>query len=300
VQSVDRDTCVLIADADDALSEKAPLDSVLGVAQLPRRTLEVRKRPGRRLRLDLREALTGRPDPARDPADTVRTKYDAQAPFYAGIENVALKESLVSWCRERVPREGRILVAGSGTGRESFVLAREGWRVAGVDFSSPMVELARKEAERLGLPVSFTVADLRAHEEPRGSLAAVFFTYDVYSFLPGAVDRIAVLARMAEWLAPDGVVFVSARRSGRSYEHFILTLQRLARAGAGAGDATWGSSHTRWIGTDGEIHRSFVQVFTTGGLRREIEATGFRMGPWRGSHCLLEKRSSLAPRADVR
>jgi hypothetical protein len=118
----------------------------------------------------------------------------------------------------------------------------------------------------------------------------VYFTYDVYSFLPRAEDRIAVLARMEEWLAPGGVVFLSARRCGRPYEALILTLQWLARLRAGGVSAPWGASHSRWIGADAAIHRSFVQVFTTGGLRREAEAAGFRMRPWRGNHCLLEKR----------
>jgi SAM-dependent methyltransferase len=291
VESVSGGLYRLTADADAATAVELREDAILGIAQLPSRRLGARARRARRLRIDLREALTGRPDPAPDPADTVRRKYDAQAPFYAGVESAAVSEPLLSWCRERVPREGRILVAGSGTGRESFVLAREGWAVAGIDFSFPMVDLARKEAARLGLPVAFTAADLRAHEEPRGSLAAVFFTYDVYSFLPRAYDRVALLARMAEWLAPGGVVFLSARRCGRPYEIFVLALQHLARVRDGSGGAAWGASHTRWIGTDAGIHRSFVQVFTTGALRREIEAAGYRMGPWRGNHCLLEKKN---------
>src|SRR5262245_38602741 len=220
VESVRGASCRLTADTDDAAAVELPVDGLLGVAQLPARRVGARERRARRLRLDLREALHGRPDPAPDPADTVRRKYDAQAPFYAHVESAALTESHLSWCRERVAREGRILVAGSGTGRESFLLAREGWSVSGVDFSTPMVELARKEADRLGLPIPFTVADLRTHDEPRGSIAAVFFSYDVYSFLPGAADRVAVLAKMAGWLAPGGVVFVSARRCVRAYERF--------------------------------------------------------------------------------
>lgn len=290
VESVGTGSWRLRADADDAPGIELAADALLGVARLPSRRIGARARRARRMRLDLHEALSGRPDPAPDPADTVRDKYDAQAPFYAGVESAAMTDALLSWVGERAAGGGRILVAGSGTGRECFVLAREGWDVAGVDFSSPMVELARKEAARLGLAATFTAADLRAHEEPRASLAAVYFTYDVYSFIPRAEDRIAVLARMAEWLAPGGVVFLSARRCVRPYERFILTLQHVARLRAGGASAPWGASHSRWIGADAAIHRAFVQVFTMPVLRRETAAAGFRMRPWRGNHCLLEKR----------
>lgn len=279
----------LAADADASPPVHVRREDLLGVTHLP----ESRSRrgggwrAGRRLVLDLREAVAGRPDPAPDPAQTVRSKYDAQAPFYAGVEGPGLSDALLSWVRERVPREGRIFVAGSGTGRECFALAGEGWSVSGVDFSSAMIDLARKEAVRLGVPVTFTAADLRAHTEPPGSIAAVFFTFDVYSFLPHASERIDLLAHMARWLAPGGVVFLSARRCVHPYDRAILTLQKLARAGRGG---AWGGSHTRWIDADARVRRSFVQVFTTDAIRREAHAAGYTMGPWRGNHCLLEPR----------
>jgi hypothetical protein len=162
-----------------------------------------------------------------------------------------------------------------------------------------MVAIAREEARRRGLAVRFEAADLRSHEEPEASLAGVFFTYDVYSFLPIASDRIALLDRMRRWLAPGGSVLLSARRAGRAYDFLVLTAQRLARMDDAA--AGWGGSHTRWIGTDGAVHRSFVRVFTTRGLRDEIERGGFRMGSWRGNHCAIEPAPSpLARGAPVR
>ena len=59
--------------------------------------------------------------------------------------------------------------------------------------------------------VDFRLADLLTYEEPAGSLGGVYFTYDVHSFIASRADRVALLRRMAHWLAPGGRVFLSAR-----------------------------------------------------------------------------------------
>src|SRR4029453_7657144 len=101
-----------------------------------------------------------------------------------------------------------------------------------------------EQAARQGLSATFEVADLRLHAEPPGSLAAVVFTYEVFSFLPRSRERIAALRSMAPWLMKGGVIFLSARRLHGAYEAFVLSV--LHRAGLGAG-REWGDSHTRWI-----------------------------------------------------
>jgi SAM-dependent methyltransferase len=279
----------LRADADPGSPVEARLDDVLAVAELPARAAPI---PGtRRLLLDLHEALHGRPDPRGDAAQTVREKYDAQAVHYARSESEALEAGLEARIREQVPAGSAILVVGSGTGRECFALARAGFRVRGVDFSTSMVRTAREEAERRGSDVAFEAADIRRLGPPAEALGAVLFTYNVYSFLPGSSERVAVLSRMRAWLRPEGVVHLSARRLASAYAALILGLQRLAlRRGA-----EWGDSHTRWIGPDGSLHRSYVHVFTDRALRREAARAGYRMERWRGGHAVLRP----APAANI-
>ena len=287
VRDVEGDRVRLAGDADPAGPIEVSRDDVIARAGLPRRRVGAIRRTAARVLLDLREAWRGRTD-AADPADTVRLKYDEQAPFYAGHQGSMVEESLLDELRRRVPAGGKILVAGSGTGRECVDFAEAGWYVSGVDFAPAMVDVARGEAERRGLDIRFHLADLRQHREPPGSLQAVVFTYDVYSFLSRSPDRIALLREMAGWLDAKGVIFLSARRAGGLYHRGILWVQFAASLARGG--ATWGHSHTRWVGPDGALRRSFVQVFPERRVRREIDAAGLAMLAWPPGHAILERR----------
>lgn len=276
----------LTADADPAAPCVVPAADVIARALLqpaaPRSTAQRRLR---RLLLEQREAWVGRPDTDMDPALSVREKYETQAPFYARAEAlVDLDPRLLERMRLAVSPPGRVLVVGSGTGRESFALAAAGYTVLGVDFSPAMVALASSEAARRGVSAIFECADIRGLTLPPRSLDAALFTYDVYSFLPGAGARLDVLRRIHYWLRSDGRVFLSARRVRSWYERAILSEQWLRRRGK----SEWGASHTRWIGPDGTLRRSFVQLLTEPSLRAEAAAAGFRILYWEGGHALLQ------------
>jgi SAM-dependent methyltransferase len=262
----------LRGDADPDELTEAGADSILGRAHIAERNPGRRLRLLRRLRLDLAEAISGAPDDsgAGDPASTIMHKYENQAPYYAGSPADMLSHSLLGRVNSSIPQEGRVLVVGSGAGHECFALRGAGYEVRGVDFSPAMIATARREAEKRDLDILFEQADIRNHQEAAASLAGIFFTYDVYSFLPGARSRIDLLRRMCGWLAPGGAIFLSARLARRPYERLLLTLQWLRRSGIRP--SLWGASHTRYIGPDGAFHRSFVHCFTLKRLRREIAA----------------------------
>ena len=283
----------LAADADPQAGIALSLDDVLASARLPMERPGRVRRAARRLFLEVTEALRHPPDSASDPSGTVLRKYDTQSAFYAQEQTGAgLDEALRRRLQQRLPRSGTVLVVGSGTGRECFALARDGWQVIGVDFAPAMVRLASEQAQRAGLSVEFHTADVRGFGVPQRSLAGVLFTYDVYSFLPRAEERVALLGRMRSWLRTDGVVFLSARRVSTIYERAILTLQWMA--GRRWENIRWGDSHTRWIAPDGLLRRSFIHVFSDRQLRSEIAAAGYRAGPWAGGHAVLRPRTAPA------
>ena len=288
---------VVTADADPGAPRPVTPRDVLGrIERAPRK--RVTSRSIARTWLDIVEAVAGSPDREEDPATTVLHKYDDQAVHYDRLESAELEPALAARIVERVPRGARVVVAGSGAGREAFALERLGYEVSGVDFSPRMVEAAKTEALRRGSSATFGIADLRFHDEIAGSLSAVVFTYDVYSFVPGLGDREALLARVRRWLAPGGVVFLSARRVHRPWDRAVLTLQWLARAARGRG-GDWGDSHTRWLDASGTLRRSFVHVFTDRQLDREARAAGLRRDCWEAGHGLFIPRDDAAGRGRV-
>jgi hypothetical protein len=276
VDAIDGTRLVLGADADPSEPRRLPRDAAIARARIPDSTVGSWTRRRRRLGLDLREAWDGRPD--AEGSATVLEKYETQAPHYARGEGPALEPRLEARVRSRVPEGGSILVVGSGAGRETLALARAGFRARGIDFAPAMVAASRAAAAQAGVAATFEAADLRAHAEPPASLDAVLFTYDVYSFVPGASARISALRRIASWLRPGGTVYLSARRTREAWSRCLLAIQRLR----GAGEL--GDSHTRWFGVGGSMRRSYVHVFTEATLRREIEAAGGRCVAWEGGH----------------
>lgn len=282
---------VLRGDADPLETFEAGTEEVLGRARLGRRRATRHGRALRRTALDLREAALRGVGRAADPAESIRRKYDAQAPFYAGSGAIDIDPALLRWARRTIRRGGRVLVAGSGTGREAFALAAAGWEVKGIDYAPAMIEASRSEARRRGVTVDLALGDLRSHDEDRASLAAVFFTYDVYSFVPFRRDRISLLRRLAGWLEAGGSVFLAARRVRTPWQRAILTLQR-ARRGRSAG-TEWGASHTRFIGPDGVLGRSFVHYFTGRSLGGEIAEGGFVQEETEAGHVRIRPRGPL-------
>jgi hypothetical protein len=196
------------ADVEDCLA--VPASAVLGRVKTRRRRVGYLGRRCRRSAIDLREALRRTRASADDvdPALSVREKYDAQAPFYVENDSPDLEERLMNRILQCVEPSSRILVVGSGAGRECFALAGRGFGVRGVDFAPAMIEHARRGAEKRGLDIDFIEADIREHEEEAGALGGVLFTYDVFSFLPDPMARIHLLKMMSGWLAAEGVVFL--------------------------------------------------------------------------------------------
>lgn len=97
---------------------------------------------------------------------------------------------------------GRALDLAAGEGRNSVWLARRGWRVTAVDFSTVGLEKARRLAEAAGVDVELVRADATEPIDGAYELAVV-----LYLQLPADQRRLA-LRHAAEAVAPGGTLLV--------------------------------------------------------------------------------------------
>ena len=120
---------------------------------------------------------------------------------YAAVENLwALKPNrfLVAEVADLPP--GRAIDLACGEGQNAIWLATLGWEVAGVDYSEVAVAKARARAERDGVDVTFTCADLVAFEPERAAYDLVLV---LYLHIP-STGRVPVHAKAAGAVAPGG------------------------------------------------------------------------------------------------
>lgn len=137
---------------------------------------------------------------------------------------------LVEHARSLPP--GRALDMGSGPGRNSLWLARQGWAVHAVDVSAVGLEQAAQQAATEGLTVTTEYGDVRTWAPAAASYDLVVLAnlHLNQSDLPG------VLERLAGALEPGGHLFVVGHdlanlgRHGPQDPDLLLTVERVAAA----------------------------------------------------------------------
>jgi ubiquinone/menaquinone biosynthesis C-methylase UbiE len=130
-----------------------------------------------------------------------------------------------------LPKEGRALYVGSGTGGHALALAARGGaalEVVGVEESEEQVELARAKAESVeGVGVDFRHAQLED----------LSFEDEQFDLVVGDASLVAperlpeVLAEMVRVAAPDATVSMSFASSASFGEFFSVFWEALANAG---------------------------------------------------------------------
>lgn len=136
-----------------------------------------------------------------DPAAFWEARYAGVDRAWSGEPNAAVVDVLADL------DPGTALELGCGEGADAIWLARRGWRVTGLDLSPTAVARASDAARAVGVAESarFLVADLASEwpvEKPVDLVVASFL------HSPVALDRVAVITRALEVVAPGGHLFL--------------------------------------------------------------------------------------------
>jgi 2-polyprenyl-3-methyl-5-hydroxy-6-metoxy-1,4-benzoquinol methylase len=124
---------------------------------------------------------------------------------------------------------GRLLDVGCGTGWTSWMFAKRGYEVTGVDIAEDMIRYARLNAERYDVPnARFVAMDYEATTFDNEFDCAVF-----YDSLHHAVDPESAVQMVYKALKPNGICITSEPGAGHSHrgrataEQFGVTEQSM-------------------------------------------------------------------------
>lgn len=154
-------------------------------------------------------------DPERGPADDREERRRAWDRRHTSREPIESPDPDPLLVREVSPlRPGRALDLACGDGRNAVWLARRGWHVEAVDFSSVALERARGMAERAGVSVEWARHDLLEWAPPESAYDLVTLIY----LHVGPEERREVLRGAAAAVAPGGRLLVVGHHRRNLYE----------------------------------------------------------------------------------
>ena len=134
--------------------------------------------------------------------------YDSWADIYDSVYSY-VRDDIPFYVEEALRAGGRVLELGCGTGRVAIPIAEAGVDIVGVDFSTVMLDVARRKMERLqGLKGSLTLvnADMRdfSFGEPDEKFSLVIIPFRGFLSLLTVEDEVNTLLNIKRHLAPGG------------------------------------------------------------------------------------------------
>lgn len=136
--------------------------------------------------------------------------FDAHAPMYMNNPFTENTVAEIAFLVEELnlPPGGAILDVGCGTGRHSIELARQGYRVTGVDLSRGMLNEADKAAKQCHVEVEWVHADATEYVRERAFDAAICLCEGAFGLIDLDADPfeqpLAILRNVHASLKPQG------------------------------------------------------------------------------------------------
>ncbi len=138
--------------------------------------------------------------------------YEQMAYYYDVLMAEAPYDEWKSFTEAMIAQAGKpvssIIDLGCGTGQITTRLARAGYKMTGVDYSSDMLAVAQERAETEKLPVQFIQQDLQMLEGLHGYDAAVSYC-DVMNYIIEEDELRIVFQCVAASLKPGGLFILT-------------------------------------------------------------------------------------------
>lgn len=154
----------------------------------------------------------------------IRSHYDrSYDDAYTRFSSTSQEWPLEQWEEEILVRynivSGRILVLGTGIGRESIALAKRGLLVVGLDISQSALRMAAHIAHTAGVTVTFVQADFLTLPTHPAQFDYILLPSIMYSSIPSRSWRQTWLQQLTGLLSPKGLAvlqfFVDSDPSSR-------------------------------------------------------------------------------------
>lgn len=126
--------------------------------------------------------------------------------FYKDKDYKAEAETVDCLIKKYAEGAEKVINFGCGTGKHDIELGKLGYSVKGIDMSSLMIDIAKKNADRNSNDISFEVADIRNYE-PKEKYDAVISLFHVISYQNNNEDVLAAF-RTARKALESGGIFV--------------------------------------------------------------------------------------------
>jgi ubiquinone/menaquinone biosynthesis C-methylase UbiE len=125
--------------------------------------------------------------------------------YDASLANVALLDIDQAFVQQHLPKPGRLLDLGCGTGRLLLTMARHGWWTLGVDLSPEMLRVAHDKAMSARLAVQLLQANITELDCLREvSFDGVACLFSTLGMVNGQEQRRRVIAQAFRVLRPGG------------------------------------------------------------------------------------------------
>ena len=126
--------------------------------------------------------------------------------------NASQEWPLEQWEEEVLARHhilpGKLLILGTGIGRESIALAKRGFYVIGLDISRSALRMGAQIARTAGAPVTFVQADFLALPTHQACLNYILLPSIMYSSIPSRSWRQIWLRQLMSLLSPTGLAIL--------------------------------------------------------------------------------------------